>query len=153
MLMLLCMMKTHIRLLLDYLYSEEVLLDFGNTLDKVLQSPSQDRILYYQQSEFFAPVCDLGTLRPLVRFFFILSCWKMHHNDLKCGEIVDNFCYIPKSFCSIKTGWGGNVGYFWASCSEYGLSWNRMDIIALETDSMTSKPLITCITLNVLWKT
>ena len=31
----------------------------------------------------------------------------MHHNDLKCGEIVDNFCYIPKSFCSIKTGWGG----------------------------------------------
>ena len=41
---------------------EEVLLDFGNTLDKVLQSPSQDRILYYQQSEFFAPVCDLGLL-------------------------------------------------------------------------------------------
>ena len=26
----------------------------------------------------------------------------MHHNDLKSGEIVDNFCYIPKSFCSIK---------------------------------------------------
>ena len=26
----------------------------------------------------------------------------MHNNDLKCGEIVDNFCYIPKSFCSIK---------------------------------------------------
>ena len=26
----------------------------------------------------------------------------MHHNDLKCGEMVDNFCYIPKSFCSIK---------------------------------------------------
>ena len=25
---------------------EEVLLDIGNTLDKVLQSPSQDRILY-----------------------------------------------------------------------------------------------------------
>ena len=40
---------------------EEVLLDFGNTLDKVLQSLSQDRILYiyyYQQSDFFAPVCD-----------------------------------------------------------------------------------------------
>ena len=33
----------------------------------------------------------------------------MHHNDLKCGEIVDNFCYIPKSFCSIKNRiwWGG----------------------------------------------
>ena len=52
---------------------EEVLLDFGNTLDKVLQSPSQDRILYYQQSEFCAPMWDLGTLGPLVRFFFILS--------------------------------------------------------------------------------
>ena len=49
-------------------------LDFGNTLDKVLQSTSQDRIiLYYQQSEFCAPVCDLGTLGPLVSFFFILS--------------------------------------------------------------------------------
>ena len=94
---------------------EEVLLDFGNTLDKVLQSPSQDRILYiyyYQQSDFFAPVCDLGTLGPLVRFFN--TEWlKMHHNDLKCVEIVDNFCYIPKSFCSIQKrmeGGGGNVG-------------------------------------------
>ena len=52
---------------------EEVLLDFGNILDNVLQSPSQDTILYiyyYQQSDiFFAPVCDLGTLGPLVRFF------------------------------------------------------------------------------------
>ena len=51
---------------------EEVLLDFGNTLDKVLQSPSQDRILYiyyYQQSDVFVPVCDLGTRGPLVRFF------------------------------------------------------------------------------------
>ena len=37
---------------------EEVLLDFVNTLDKVLQSPSQDIILYYQQSELCAPVCD-----------------------------------------------------------------------------------------------
>ena len=34
----------------------------------------------------------------------------MHHNDLKCGEIDDNFCYIPKSFCSIKKWMGGNVG-------------------------------------------
>ena len=91
---------------------EEVLLDFGNTLDKVLQSPSQDRILYiyyYQQSDFFVPVCDFGTLGPLVRFFN--TEWlKMHHNDLKCGEVVDNFCYIPKSFCSIKKRIGGNVG-------------------------------------------
>ena len=83
----------------------EVLLDFGNTLDKVLQSPSQDGMLniyYYQQSDCFAPVCDLGTLWPLVRFFNTEWLKKMHHNDLKCWEIVDNLCYIPKSFCSIK---------------------------------------------------
>ena len=88
-------------------------MDFGNTLDKVLQSPSQDKILYiyfYQQSDFFAPECDVGTLVPFVRFFN--TEWlKMHHNDLKCGEIVDNFCYIPKSFnfCSIKKRMGGGA--------------------------------------------
>ena len=38
----------------------------------------------------------------------------MYHNDLKCGEIVDNFCYIPKLFCSIKTGLdGGGGGQCW----------------------------------------
>ena len=26
----------------------------------------------------------------------------MHYNDLKCGKIIDDFCYIPKSFCSMK---------------------------------------------------
>ena len=55
------------------------------SLDKVLQSPSQARILYlyyYQQSDFFAPVCELGTLGPLERFFNT-ECLKMHHNDLK----------------------------------------------------------------------
>ena len=32
----------------------------------------------------------------------------MHHNDLKCGTFfVYNFCYIPKSFCSIKKRMGG----------------------------------------------
>ena len=36
----------------------------------------------------------------------------MHNNDLKCGEIVDNFCYISKSFRSIKTGLGGG-GQCW----------------------------------------
>ena len=33
----------------------------------------------------------------------------MHHNNLKCGEIVDNFCYIPKSYCSIKNRIGGGA--------------------------------------------
>ena len=36
----------------------------------------------------------------------------MHHNDLKCGEIVDNFCYIPKSFCSIKKRMGAMLANF-----------------------------------------
>ena len=36
----------------------------------------------------------------------------MHHNDLKCCEIVDNFCYMPKSFCSIKNRIGGG-GQCW----------------------------------------
>ena len=39
----------------------------------------------------------------------------MHHNDLKCGEIVDNFCYIPKSFCSFKNRMGGGGGAMLAS--------------------------------------
>ena len=37
----------------------------------------------------------------------------MHHNNLKCKEIVDDFCYIRKSFCSMKEdylGWGANFG-------------------------------------------
>ena len=31
----------------------------------------------------------------------------MHHNNPKYVEIVDDFCYIPKSFCSIKEDLGG----------------------------------------------
>ena len=32
----------------------------------------------------------------------------MHNNNLTCGEIVDNYCYIPKSFTSsIKNRMGG----------------------------------------------
>ena len=41
----------------------------------------------------------------------------MHHNDLKCGEIVDNLCYILKLNIKVKVniknrigGGGGNVG-------------------------------------------
>ena len=37
----------------------------------------------------------------------------MHHNDLKCGELVNNFCYIPKSFCSFKNRRGGGGGQCW----------------------------------------
>ena len=89
---------------------EEVLFHFGNTIDKVLQSPSQDRILYiyyYQQSDLCAPVCDLGTLWPLVRFFILSG-----NKDLKCGEFFDNFCYIKKSFCSIKKRMGAMLANF-----------------------------------------
>ena len=84
---------------------------------RVLQSPLQDSILSYEQSGVCAHVCDLGTLGSLVRFFFIISGYKIHHNNLKYGEIVDDFCYIPKSFCSMKEDWGGAL--IWASCSEY----------------------------------
>ena len=59
--------------------------------------------------DVFAPVHDLGTLGSLVRFFFILSGYKMHHNNLKYGKIVDDFCYIPKSFCSMNVDGGGVI--------------------------------------------
>ena len=41
----------------------------------------------------------------------------MHHNDIKCGEIVDDSCYTPKTVCSMKEDWGKLK--FWASCSEF----------------------------------
>ena len=58
--------------------------------------PSKDSILSYEQSDVSAPVCDLGTFWSHVRFFYILSGYKMHHNNQKYGEIVDDVCYIPK---------------------------------------------------------
>ena len=45
----------------------------------------------------------------------------MYHNDLKYAEIVADFCYIPKSFCSMKVkllGGGDDVGSFLASSLE-----------------------------------
>ena len=44
----------------------------------------------------------------------------MHHNDLKCGEIVDNFCYISKSFCSIKNRMGAMLASFWPFVQDMG---------------------------------
>ena len=51
----------------------------------------------------------------------------MHHNNLKCREIVDDFCYIPKSFCSMEEdfflGGGLNFGLLfriWAIMKSYG---------------------------------
>ena len=56
----------------------------------------------------------------------------MHHNDQKCGDIVDNFCYIPKSLCSIKTGLGGQCWLvlrllfrIWAELRSNGHNSNR----------------------------
>ena len=64
----------------------------------------------------------------------------MHHNNLKYGEIVDDFWYIPKSFCSMKEdGGGGLILGLLFRISEDGPRCNHMDIIALETDSMTPK--------------
>ena len=36
----------------------------------------------------------------------------MHHNDRTFGEIVDDFGYIPKSFCSMKIDWGAKLAKF-----------------------------------------
>ena len=33
----------------------------------------------------------------------------MHHKDLKCGEIVDHFCYIPKTVYSMNEDLGVGV--------------------------------------------
>ena len=67
----------------------------------------------------------------------------MHHNNLKYGEIVEYFCHIPKSFCSMKEdfffGGGGLILGLLFRISEYGPRWNHTDIISLEMDSMTPK--------------
>ena len=49
----------------------------------------------------------------------------MHHNNLKYGDIVDDFCYIPKSFCSMMEdffflGGGGLILGLLFRISEYG---------------------------------
>ena len=45
----------------------------------------------------------------------------MHHNILKYRKIVDEFCYIPKSFCSMKGfGGGGIILGLSLRISEYG---------------------------------
>ena len=62
----------------------------------------------------------------------------MNHNNLKYGEIDDDFCYIPKSFCSMKKRGGLILGLLFR-ISEYGPRWNQMDIISLKMDSMTPK--------------
>ena len=68
----------------------------------------------------------------------------MHHNNLKYEEIVDDFCYIPKSFCSMEEdfffgGGGGLILCLLLRISEYGPRWNHMDITSLDMDSMTPK--------------
>ena len=64
----------------------------------------------------------------------------MQHNDLKCWEIVDDFCYIPKTVCSMKEDLGeGLILGLLFRISYYGQRWYQMDIISLEMDSMTPK--------------
>ena len=62
----------------------------------------------------------------------------MHHNDIKCGEIVDDSCYIPKLFCSLKEdlflfsffflGGGGGEG---ATLANFGLLVQKFRIWAV----------------------
>ena len=46
----------------------------------------------------------------------------MHHNNIKCGEIVDDFCYIPTSFCFMKEDRGAN---FWPLVQNFRI-WAEM---------------------------
>ena len=71
---------------------------------KVLQSPSQDSILYYKWSDFCATVCDLGTLWSLVRFFSYWLATNCNTITYNMGKLFD-FCYIPKTVCSMKEDW------------------------------------------------
>ena len=61
----------------------------------------------------------------------------MHHNNLKYGEIVEYFCYIPKSFCFMKEDFffflGGGANFWplvqnfriWAEMKSYGYNITR----------------------------
>ena len=64
----------------------------------------------------------------------------MHHNNLKYGDIDDDFCYIPKSFCTMKEGGGGaNFGplvqnfRIWAEMKSFGHYISKMDSMTPKT--------------------
>ena len=60
------------------------------------------------------------------KIFCRLGDCKMHQNDLKCGDLVD-FVASQSHFALWK--WillGGDLGLFWASCSEWIRIWALM---------------------------
>ena len=73
---------------------------------KVLQSPSQDSILYYKQSDLCASVCNLGTLGSLVRVFHT----KWLQNASQWSKMWGNcwwFLFHPKDILFYERGFGG----------------------------------------------
>ena len=90
------------------------------------------------------------------KIFCRLGDCKMHQNDLKCGDLVD-FVASQSHFALWKWfffgGGGGDLGLFWASCSEdQNMGSNE---VKLKWIIWPLIPSITCIyiyiTLNVLW--
>ena len=84
------------------------------------------------------------------KIFCRLGDCKMHQNDLKCGDLVDfvasqSHFALWKSIFFFLGGGGGDLGLFWASCSEdQNMGSNEvkfMDIISIEMDYMTPKTL------------
>ena len=115
--LLLCTIKEHLGLLSEYSQNDlQCKKSFiGSRLhSKFLQSPSQDSILFYYIVAvwFCAPVCDLGTWVSCKIFFSYWVATKCIINDQKCGEIVDDFFYIPKTFCSMKDDFWAMRAYF-----------------------------------------
>ena len=71
--LLLCTIKAHFGLLSEYLQNDLQCKKKFCWISVTLLSPSRpskDSILSYKQSDVCAPVCDLGSLGSLVRFFY-----------------------------------------------------------------------------------
>ena len=65
----------------------------------------------------------------------------MYCNDLKCGDNVD-FCYITKTFCSMKVFFFSGGGAMWAYVGPLVQKiriWVVMELNGVEMDSMTPK--------------
>ena len=108
---------------------------------KVLQSPSQDSI---HVLSYFAVWCLCSCVQfrhtwVSCKIFFILSGYKMHHNNLNTGKLLMiSVTYQSHFVLWWRIGGGANFGSLDQNF-RYGPWWNQMDIISLEMDYMTPK--------------
>ena len=110
--LLLCTIKAHLGLLSEYIQNDLLCKKFC-WISVTLRIPRKIKYFVLLAVWFLCSCVRFRHTWVFCKIFFILSSYKMHCNDLKCGEIVDDFCYIPKSFCSIKTDFflgGGGCG-------------------------------------------